>query len=219
MADDLDRLPRIPRKAILLRASAELFAARGFRSVSIDEIGHAAGISGPAVYRHFATKTDILLRLCDSAMDHLLAGGQQILDGHPSGAARVTALVDLHVEFAVRERASLAVYVREQMELAPRDLRTLRGRQREYERLWVDAIREVADIPVAEARAVAKLLLSMLNGTAHVREAIPRAELVDTLSQMAVGALREVGVPLAVGPGGSASRPVERPEPSPGEGA
>ena len=59
MADDLDRLPRIPRKAILLRASAELFAARGFRAVSIDEIGHAAGISGPAVYRHFATKADI----------------------------------------------------------------------------------------------------------------------------------------------------------------
>lgn len=196
MTDDVDRQRRLPRKAMLLRTSAHLFAARGFRAVSIDDIGHAAGISGPAVYRHFATKSDILLRLCDDAMDHLLEGSRRLSEDSPSGPLRVAALVDMHVEFAVRERVSLAVYVREQMELAPRDLRALRARQREYETAWVAAIRDFVDVSVAEARVVVKLMLSMLNGTAHVREPIPRTELVAALSKMAFGALRELGIPL-----------------------
>lgn len=188
---------RTPRKTVLLRASAELFAARGFRAVSIDEIGHAAGISGPGVYRHFSTKTDILLQLCHDAMDSLLDGARGIAERGCLGGTRVEALVELHVDFAVRERANLAVYLREQMELPPRELRVLRARQRDYEKLWVDALRIVSDLPLGQTRAAVKLLLSMLNGTAHIRDAVPRTQLVEMLTRMAAGALREMGVPVA----------------------
>lgn len=196
MDDDAAPASRAPRRTVLLDVSAELFAARGFRAVSIDEIGRAAGISGPGVYRHFPTKVDILLRLCHSAMDGLLDGAGAALIRHPGGSPRVAALIDLHVAFAVRERACLAVYLREQMELPSRELRTLRGRQREYEQVWVDALHQVSDLPVGQARAAVKLLLSMLNGTAHLRDALPRAQLMEILSRMAVGALEELGVAL-----------------------
>lgn len=190
-----DRRPRgTPRKSILLRVSAELFAARGFHAVSIDEIGHAAGISGPGVYRHFTNKADILLHLCHAAMDDLLAGTREISESGSSGTGRVDALVVLHVDFAVRERAILAVYLREQMELAPRELRALRSRQREYEQVWIDALRAVANLAPGQARAAVKLLLSMLNGTAHIRDPVSRSQLVDLLTRMAGGALDEIGV-------------------------
>lgn len=194
MDDDAAPASRAPRRTVLLDVSAELFAARGFRAVSIDEIGRAAGISGPGVYRHFPTKVDILLRLCHSAMDGLLDGAGAALIRHPGGSPRVAALIDLHVAFAVRERACLAVYLREQMELPSRELRTLRGRQREYEQVWVDALHQVSDLPVGQARAAVKLLLSMLNGTAHIRDPVSRSQLVDLLTRMAGGALDEIGV-------------------------
>lgn len=203
MTEDRRDAPLTPRKAVLLQAAAELFAARGFRAVSIDEIGHAAGISGPGVYRHFATKADILLRLCHDAMDHLLTGARDIVDARETGPRALADLVAFHIDFAVRERAILAVYLREQRELPPRDLRALRVRQRDYERIWWSAVREASDMPVSEARAVIKFLLSMLNGTAHVKDAVPRRQLVELLRRLAGGALAEAGV--AVHPPGVAA--------------
>lgn len=185
-------LPR--RKAVLLRASAELFAARGFRAVSIDAIGQAAGISGPGVYRHFATKAAILLELCHEAMDHLLDGARVIAESHDEPRGRLAALISLHADFAARERAILAVYLREQRELPARELRGLRARQRDYERAWVEAMGAVDERPDAQLRAVVKLVLSMLNGTAHLKDSVPRTQLVALLGSLAAGALREVGV-------------------------
>ncbi|ALC18702.1 TetR/AcrR family transcriptional regulator [Streptomyces pristinaespiralis] len=53
-------LTHASRREALLSASVRLFAERGFPAVSMDDIGKAAGISGPAVYNHFASKSDLL---------------------------------------------------------------------------------------------------------------------------------------------------------------
>jgi AcrR family transcriptional regulator len=49
------------RRAQIAMVAAELFCARGYHGVGIDEIAAAIGISGPAVYRHFPTKYAILV--------------------------------------------------------------------------------------------------------------------------------------------------------------
>lgn len=48
------------RHASLLREAARLFADRGYSGVSLEDIGAAVGVSGPAVYRHFANKQALL---------------------------------------------------------------------------------------------------------------------------------------------------------------
>ena len=48
------------RHAAILREAARLFAERGFSGVSLEDLGGAAGVSGPAVYRHFAGKQALL---------------------------------------------------------------------------------------------------------------------------------------------------------------
>ena len=54
-----------PRREQLLQCAADLFSARGYHAVGIDDIGAAAGISGPGVYRHFPGKQALLAALCD----------------------------------------------------------------------------------------------------------------------------------------------------------
>jgi AcrR family transcriptional regulator len=44
----------------LLQEAARLFAARGFDGVSLEDLGAAVGITGPAVYRHFSNKRALL---------------------------------------------------------------------------------------------------------------------------------------------------------------
>jgi AcrR family transcriptional regulator len=188
---------RSQRKSALLQAAADLFAARGYHAVSTDDIGRAVGISGPGVYRHFGSKVELLTTLCDAAMDHLLDGSRAIVGSAGVGSAATARLVEFHVEFAATERALLAVYLREQRELPVRELRQLRRRQREYEGVWCAAISaERADLAEPDVRAVVKVVLSMLNGTAYIRDSIPRARLVGLLEQLAAGALGGVGIDI-----------------------
>jgi AcrR family transcriptional regulator len=53
-------VPASRREELLVRA-VEMFAAHGYTQVSIEDIGKAAGISGPSVYNHWPTKLDLLI--------------------------------------------------------------------------------------------------------------------------------------------------------------
>ena len=76
-----DRMRRMsPRRRQILDTAADLFAARGFHGVSMGDIGAAVGISGPALYKHFAGKEDILGQC-------LLHASQRLLDGARALAA------------------------------------------------------------------------------------------------------------------------------------
>jgi AcrR family transcriptional regulator len=152
-----------PRRELLLTAAADLFAARGFHDVGIDDIGAAAGITGPGVYRHFASKQALLESLCDRTMDRMLGLAQAV----PAGS--LEGLVDLHVEFAVSERALLSVWVREQRALDEDVTRSLRARQRTYEQLWRDALAcRRTELPRAEVALVVGAALAMLNTTSLI---------------------------------------------------
>ncbi len=56
----------------ILTAAAELFFERGFGAVGVDQIGAKAGVTGPAIYRHFKGKDDILGTLFDQGMDDVI---------------------------------------------------------------------------------------------------------------------------------------------------
>ncbi|TRW42949.1 TetR/AcrR family transcriptional regulator [Georgenia yuyongxinii] len=64
------------RREQILDAAADLFARKGFHGVPIDEIGAAVGITGPALYRHFAGKEAILAEMLVGISEQLLAGAQ-----------------------------------------------------------------------------------------------------------------------------------------------
>jgi AcrR family transcriptional regulator len=156
-----------PRRELLLEAAAEMFAARGFHAVGVDDIGAAAGITGPGVYRHFAGKQALLEALCDRAMTQMLDGARATAEDHADPAAALEALVDLHVTFSVDERALLGVWVREQRALSDDVRRSLRRRQREYEQVWrgpAAALRD--DLSPEEAAVVVVAALALLNATA-----------------------------------------------------
>lgn len=51
-----ERLARVERERLMLRAAGEAFAAHGFHGSSMDEIARAAGITKPMLYRYFGSK-------------------------------------------------------------------------------------------------------------------------------------------------------------------
>ena len=54
-----ERLARVDRERLMLRAAGDAFAAHGFHASSMDEIARAAGISKPMLYRYFGSKENL----------------------------------------------------------------------------------------------------------------------------------------------------------------
>src|SRR5439155_119983 len=70
--DRRSRIARVERRDArqeLLRAAADVFAERGFRDASIDEVAERAGYSKGAVYWHFASKGDLFFALVEEHVD------------------------------------------------------------------------------------------------------------------------------------------------------
>lgn len=172
-----------PRRELLLDAAADLFAARGFHAVGIDDIGEAAGITGPGVYRHFASKQALLESLCDSTMDRMLALAK--------GTADLETLVDLHVELVVEERALISVWVREQRALTDDVRRSLRKRMRSYEGIWRDAVAPSRpDLDDPHLALTVGAVLAMLNTTSLIENPLPSDARRLLLRQLALTTLR-----------------------------
>jgi AcrR family transcriptional regulator len=66
------------RRIALLSAAARLFAERGFDGVTLGDIGEAAGVSGPAVYRHVSSKQALLGAILVDVSERLLEGGRRV---------------------------------------------------------------------------------------------------------------------------------------------
>src|ERR1700684_4694821 len=60
------------RRQQLVAVALELFAQRGYRSTTMDDIAEAAGVTKPLVYQHFSSKRALYLELVDSIAQALL---------------------------------------------------------------------------------------------------------------------------------------------------
>src|SRR4051812_49980571 len=67
------------RREEILEIAVGLFATRGYHGVSMDDIGKEAGVTGPALYHHFAGKDAMLVAALKPVSEGLLSGG------HPPG--------------------------------------------------------------------------------------------------------------------------------------
>lgn len=143
------------RKDRILIAAADLLAHNGFHSVSIAQIGAAAGITGSGVYRHFPSKSAVLVALFDRAIDDLLRSEQEILSDTADLAQALDRLIAGQVDFTVGDRELAQVYYTEVNNLPEEDRRRLRRKQRLYLEEWVHLVDELrSDLTDAESRVI-----------------------------------------------------------------
>ncbi|MGH2929244.1 MAG: helix-turn-helix domain-containing protein, partial [Solirubrobacteraceae bacterium] len=82
------------RRVQLLSAAERLFAERGFLAVRLEDIGAAAGVSGPAIYRHFPNKESLLVGLLVGISTRLLTGAREVKSRSTGAAETLDGLID-----------------------------------------------------------------------------------------------------------------------------
>jgi AcrR family transcriptional regulator len=156
------------RRQALLDAAAALFAERGFTRVSLEDLGAAVGVSGPAVYRHFEGKQAVLGALLVGVSEGLATGGEGVVERATSDTAALSELIAFHVDFALSNANVIRVQDRDLDSLTEADRHSVRALQRSYVELWVDVLgRLQPDEDRTALRTRAHATFGLINSTPH----------------------------------------------------
>lgn len=178
------------RRATIVREAARLFAARGFSGVSLEDIGAAVGVSGPAVYRHFANKQALLGAILVGVSDELLSGGRAVATADTASTQTLEALVSFHVDFALGRPDVIRVQDRDLESLSDEDRHAVRRLQREYVDVWTSVLGQVhPGRSREELRVRAHATFGLINSTPHSTRGIRTADVGRLLHAMAIAAL------------------------------
>ena len=184
-----DSAPTRRRDQILVEAS-RLFARHGFHGTSIDVIGSAAGVSGPAIYRHFASKESLLTEMLVGISEYLLEGGRRLARTYPAPVERLAALVAFHVDFALHRPELISVQDRDLANLPDDARRRVRALQRAYVEVWEDAVaRSGPPRSPDEVRLAAHAAFGLMNSTPRSAAHTSPDTAAPVLTTMVVAAL------------------------------
>jgi AcrR family transcriptional regulator len=127
----------------ILAAAQRLFYERGFHAVGMDELGTRAGVTGPAIYRHFSGKDEILGTLFDEGVDALLRYVNAAEQPKDDPRAELEYLARAHADFVLAHEELATILVRDSSALAPASRRRYQRRQRPYIARWTACLSEL----------------------------------------------------------------------------
>ena len=167
------------REAEILSAAAAILADRGFHQTRLEDVGSAVGISGPALYRYFSGKEELLAQILIDISIRLVDGARAVLDRAKSNdwgpEETLRGLLAHHVYFAVTE---------------PEQSAKVRSLQRLYMVLWVDALRELQpELTSDEAQLKVQLTAGLINSSRHVLKWAGSEATRENAFEMALAAL------------------------------
>jgi AcrR family transcriptional regulator len=156
------------RRSQLIAAAERLVAERGYLAVRLEDIGAAAGVSGPAIYRHFPNKEALLVELLVGISTRLLAGATDVVAHADAPSTALDGLIDFHLDFALGESDLIRIQDRDLGHLPPTAKRQVRKSQRQYVEIWVGVLRQLDEtLSEADARLMAHAVFGLLNSTPH----------------------------------------------------
>jgi AcrR family transcriptional regulator len=181
------------REAIMT-AAADLFRERGFRETSLSDIGAAAGVSGPAIYRYFNSKGELLSVLIEEAAILWRGTVDQVLNEDAPPQVALERLIDAAVVLQLRNGNLRDVFVKEYRSLDADARRRVARIERVRMAEWVHLLCEVQPaLSDQEARAAVTMVDGMLRSITVLTD-MDQEQLARVMKDMVLGGLLSVGM-------------------------
>lgn len=178
-------VPRTRREA-LLAAAIRQFAASGFDTVSIDDIGADVGVAGPSIYRHFSSKAEMLAAALYRANEVRWMDMSRALSEAADSSMALQRILSTNIDFSLACPEFLQLAVSERPHVPEQDLQNLVEAQNDY---IVDVASLVQDAypgtdhEVAKVRVKAALhVISSVVRTPFLREIRGIQEILEDLA-------------------------------------
>jgi AcrR family transcriptional regulator len=121
-----------PRSAEIRAAALDLFTRLGYEGTTMADIGAAVGIRGPSLYKHVASKQDLLADIMTGTMNALLEAHRSAVTTTGDPVERLRRAVETHVRYHARHRLEAFVGNREIRSLVEPHRSTVLARRAEY---------------------------------------------------------------------------------------
>lgn len=179
------------RRDLILEAAIDLFHQRGYPATSVDDIGKAVDVSGPAIYRHFSSKEDLLLEAIRMAADEVHAINGRARADSSDARELLQGYIRAYVDVALERSGLIAVWNSEARHLSSERRSPMSRRLRSWSTEWVVALQDARpELDEATARLLVGGAIGMITSIATGSAAVPRAEgLADSITAMALATL------------------------------
>jgi len=144
----LDDARPLDRHAEIVDAALELFATIGYRATTMAHIGDRIGIRGPSLYKHVASKQEVLVEIVTGMMEELLRRQRAALDAGGDVRKRLEAITAVHVQYHAEHRYEAFVGHREIDSLEEPHRSRILDLRREYESAFRDLVQEGRELDV-----------------------------------------------------------------------
>ncbi|MEO3784639.1 TetR/AcrR family transcriptional regulator [Actinocorallia sp. B10E7] len=134
---------RATRRAELLSAIAEVFAARGYAATTVREAAEAAGILGGSLYYHFDSKESMVDEILSTFLDEMWTDYEKVLASGLDATRTLRALVASSFKSIERHRAAVVIYQNESKHLVENErFGYLTKSQHRFESTWKDLLKQ-----------------------------------------------------------------------------
>ena len=178
------------RREEILDAAVELFQRNGYHATGMDAIGATAGVTGPAIYRHFKSKEDILETLLLEVSEGTLAEVHRLTDEPATPAATLRKLVEFSADGLLDNPALAYVAQYERRTLPAKSLAAVDRAERLYIEKWVQTL--VAARPElndTEAHVVVQAAIGLAVAAATYNGGLEHTAAKDLITAMMMNAL------------------------------
>lgn len=197
------RLSRDARRAQLLLAARDVFAAQGYHAAAMDEIAERAGVSKPVLYQHFPGKLELYQALLTTYADELVERVQGAIRGSEDNRERAHAAVAAYFDFVGGEGRSYRLVFESDLRGEPEIAAVVSGALTRCIDIVAEAVTTDAGLDAPRARLLAVGLVGLSQVAAQYwldsQQEVPRDEAVDLLASLAWRGL--AGFPLVHEPG------------------
>ncbi|WP_354524223.1 TetR/AcrR family transcriptional regulator [Mycolicibacterium sp. 624] len=174
--------PLSRREALLIQAT-RLFAQHRYSGVGNEDIGDALGMSGPNIYNHFTSKSELLGRALQRGAGYLQLQLAEVLSRASTPTDGLRGLITSYTSFAVAHPDLVAILMTEIRNLAEPHRQAALTAQRDYVNEWTHLIqqRDPSTDP-AQARLKVHAALTIINAVSQVDRLRTAAQSVDAIS-------------------------------------
>ena len=183
----------------ILEEAVKLFYARGFTGTTLDDIAAELGVTKPFIYTHFRSKNDLLAAVCLPTIEMSVAAIQKGVDTAGSPTEKLRLAVEGFTRVVIERQPNIAIFFREEKNLAPEALAEIVQTQKKFDRLLSKLLTDgvdAGDFDIPDVSLAALAIGGMISWSYTWHRPNGRLTVEELCGRMADFALQMAGVRL-----------------------
>jgi len=175
---------------VLIKVAGELFNERAFDAVTTEMIGARAGVTGPALYRHFPSKQALLIAVLEDPLNELLANARKTAAEVSDPREALETMIDYHVRRILDNVPSTLVFFKNEHNVPDDERHRMRRLMRLYAEEWSGLVARLRpDLSDAQTRVLTHAVFSMINAVPQFNSGLEPDAVATTIRTAAINTL------------------------------